>query len=550
MTVLTDVQSARIVEVYQRIGTIYGTALETGHVRNTVRDCIKAAGIYDNMPLFAGRVAPFEQTSIALPPKGKINRYILTSVQNNTKVFSKAWESLVAYSKCKKSRVHTSKLMVATFTYNKARFGNKSVKRGQGPTTSDLAPVWYDPIVESYICDYQVELAPGLIFCGEMNIEPTAVRPLQGLDAYTGRHSSIFPHVKMHMASVPSGKNEPTKFTYTTGTVTKRNYIAKKAGLKADFHHVYGGLIVEVNCRGDWFVRQLIATNKGVICDLDLKIDGKKITKGNRAKSITWGDIHEATLDPEVDKLAWGKGGMMEVLRPEFQMMHDIMDFRARNPHVSRLNQVHDRFKAYILGHDSVQEEVRGVARFLKTTSRPWCETVIVHSNHDAFFKQWLRIGDYKNDPVNAIYFLEAQLEVYKAVRDDPSGSHNLLQWAVHREFKDMFQDEENWRAPNVRFLDEDESFVLLDIEHGMHGHLGANGARGSASGMARMGRKSNRGHEHSTGILEGVYTSGLSGTNDQWYNKGPSSWSPSHIVTYCTGKRAIYTMWNGGWRA
>ncbi len=549
MASLSHAQFARIVEVYQRIGTIYGTAMETGHVRKTVRDCIKAAGIYNDKPLFAGRVAPFEQTSFPLPPKGKINRYIVTSAQNNTKVFGKAWNSLLAYSKRKDSRVHISKLMVATFTYNKARFGNKSVKKGRGPTAADLAPVWYDPIVEPYICDDQVQLAPGLVFCGEMNILPTAVRPLQGLEVYTGRHSSIFPHVKMHMASIASGKHEPTKFTYTTGTVTKRNYIAKKEGLKADFHHVYGALIVEVNCRGDWFTRQLIATNKGVICDMDLKINGNKITKGNRVKSITWGDIHEATLDKEVSRLAWGAGGMMDVLKPEFQMMHDIMDFRARNGHTAMKNMIHDRFKAWVLGHDSVQEEVRSVARFLKTTSRPWCKTVVVHSNHDVFFKQWLRIGDYKNDPVNSIYFLEAQLEVYRNIRDNPEGSHNLLKWAVEREFMNWPRHKRGY-FPKIQFLDEDESFVLLDIEHGMHGHAGSNGSRGTAQNMARMGRKANRGHEHSTGIFEGICTSGLSGTNDQWYNKGPSSWSPSHIVTYCTGKRAIYTMWNGGWRA
>ncbi len=541
MASLTDAQAARIIEVYQRVGTIYGTSLETGHKRDTIRNYIKAAGIYDDKPLFAGRVAPFEQTSFPLPSKGKINLYFVTSAQNNTKVNPKAWASFLTYSKHKTSRVETSLLMVATFTYNKASFGNKAVKRGQGPSKMDLAPIWYDPIIEDYICDDQIELAPGLVFCGEMNILPTAVRPLQGLEVYTGRHSSIFPHVKMHMASVASGKNEATKFTYTTGTVTKRNYIAKKEGLKADFHHVYGGLIIEVNHQGDWFVRQLIATNKGVICDMDLKIDGDKITKGHRVKSITWGDIHECTLDQEVAELAWGKGGMMEVLKPEYQMMHDILDFRARNGHTIKRNLIHDRFQAYIEGHDSVQKEVRGVALFLQTTSRPWCQTVIVYSNHDGFFKEWLRIGDYKNDPVNAVYFLETQLAVYKAIRDNPKGQFNILAWVVNREIDD---------ADRFRFLDEDESFILLDIEHGMHGHLGANGSKGSAFNMARMGRKVNRAHEHVASIFEGVCTTGLSGRNDQGYNVGPSSWSPSHIVTYETGKRAIYTMWNKGWRA
>lgn len=548
MLPITDAQSARILDVYQRLGTIYGTAKETGHVRKTVRDCLKACNVYDERPLFAGRIAPFEQTSFPLPKKGKINRYIITSAQNNTKVFDKAWDSLVAYSKKKETRVETSRLMVATFTYNKARFGNKSVKRGREATVADKAPVWYDPKVEDFICDDQIELAPGLIFCGEMNIEPTAVRPLSGLEIYSGRSSSIFPHVKMHMQSVASGKNEATKFIYTTGTCTKRNYIAKKAGLKADFHHVYGGLIIEVTHEGSWFVRQLIADNRGIICDLDIMIDGGKITKGNRAKSIVWGDIHEATLDEVVDRLAWGKGGMIEVLKPEFQLMHDIIDFRSRNSHTLKRGLIHDRFLAYIQGHDSVQDEVRGVAEFLKRTSQPWCKTVVVHSNHCAFFKEWLRIGDYKNDPVNAIYFLETQLEVYKAIRDHPDEPHNLLRWAVDREFQSTYS-KKGWQ-PDIKFLDEDESFVLLDIEHGMHGHQGANGSRGSAANMAKMGRKANRGHEHSTGIYEGIYTSGLSGRMNQGYNVGPSSWSHSHIVTYCNGKRAIYTMWDGKWRA
>ena len=39
--------------------------------------------------------------------------------------------------------------------------------------------------------------------------------------------------------------DEATKFNYSTGTVTQRNYIAKKEGLKAEFHHQYGALIVD-----------------------------------------------------------------------------------------------------------------------------------------------------------------------------------------------------------------------------------------------------------------------------------------------------------------
>jgi hypothetical protein len=34
-------------------------------------------------------------------------------------------------------------------------------------------------------------------------------------------------------------------------------------------------------------------------------------------------------------------------------------------------------------------------------------------------------------------------------------------------------------------------------------------------------------------------------------YNKGPSSWSHSHVITYPNGKRSIITLQkNGNWRA
>jgi len=331
------------------------------------------------------------------------------------------------------------------------------------------------------------------------------------------------------------------EFIYTTGTLTKRNYIAKKAGLKADFHHVYGAMLVEVDSDGNWFARQLIGDTKGVIYDLDLKVDDAEIFTGQRAESIVWGDIHEATVDETASRLAWGPKGMLDTLRPKSQFMHDILDFRARNGHTAQKNLIHDRFKAYIQGHDSVEEEVENVAKFLKKTSRPWCRTVIVESNHDQFMMQWLRLGSYKDDPVNAVFFLRSQLYVYESIEADPDANPQLLKWACEKFLG---------KRHEFRFLKEDESFLVKDIEHGMHGHLGPNGARGSAGNLARMGRKMNRGHEHSAGIFEGVYTSGLTGTNDQGYNKGPSSWSPSHVVTYANGKRAIITMWSSKWKA
>jgi hypothetical protein len=73
---------------------------------------------------------------------------------------------------------------------------------------------------------------------------------------------------------------------------------------------------------------------------------------------------------------------------------------------------------------------------------------------------------------------------------------------------------------------------------------------RGTPQALSRMGRKANTAHTHSAGIYNGMYVAGTSSALDMEYNKGPSSWSHSHVVTHLNGKRQIVTMWDGKWRA
>ena len=67
---------------------------------------------------------------------------------------------------------------------------------------------------------------------------------------------------------------------------------------------------------------------------------------------------------------------------------------------------------------------------------------------------------------------------------------------------------------------------------------------------LSRVEHRANIGHSHAAGILDGVYQAGTSFKLQLDYNRGPSSWSHSHIVTYESGKRAIITVRDGGWRA
>lgn len=469
---------------------------------------------------------------LPLPEPDTVKRYILTAAQNNTEVHEAFWENLLALAKH-----YDAEIFVATFSYNKNAYGKLSVKAGtKAPNDHEL---WFDPAIKPYIRDERVEIAKGLVWCGEMNILPTAVDPLEGLETYSGRKSAVFPHAKIAMRSIPTMQGEGVKLNYTTGAATLRNYIKKKAGLKAEHHHSYGAALVEVDGNGNWWVRQLEQGEDNVLYDLDVKVEDGEITTGVSVEAITWGDIHATLVDPVVEELSIGDDGMLGALKPRYQFIHDLLEGVAINHHEAK--NPHAKFKAFLRGYDVVTKELQDTNAVLRKYLRKGVQTVVVDSNHDNWLLRWLREHDYRSDPRNAVLFLEAQTEVYKQLQGGNDDFH-LVEWAMRR-----------FGCPEqVRFLRVDESFTICKkmIECGMHGHLGPNGAAGTPNNLKSVGRKANTAHTHSAGIFDGLYVAGTS-TKLRWdYAHGPSSWTQSHIVTYPNGKRTIVTMYAGKWRA
>ena len=479
-------------------------------------------------PLSGGLVEGTKILRAKLPPKGQIKRYILTSAQNNTDVNRPLWENLLALA-----AHYGAEIMVGTFSYNQNAYGQLSVKRGTKKWTGTR--LWFDPLVEPYIRDSRIEIANGLVWCGEMNIQPTAQDPLSGLETYSHRKSAIFPHAKLAMRSIATMKGEGAKLIYTTGTATLMNYIQKAAGLKAEHHHEYAFLVVEVNHAGNWWVRQVSAANDGQnIQDIDVVVADGVVSTGNRVEAITYGDIH-ATV---VDACALASSiTMRNTLRPKYQFLHDLMEGVTTNHHTAK--DPHARFKNYVRGLDSLSEELRQTINVVKCFMQGEIETVVVDSNHDSdWILRWLRESDYRLDPKNAILFLETQLEVYRAIARGDKRFHVLEH--LLRELED------------VHFLRKDESFTICNkkIECGQHGHLGANGARGNPRSLRKIGRRANTAHTHSTGIYDGLYVAGTNSRLDWDYCVGPSSWTHSNILTYPNGQRAIVTFYAGRWRA
>lgn len=486
-----------------------------------------------------------ETQTLSLPPKGKISRYFFTCAQNGTKVHKQLFDNLKALMEHYEVDPESDKvdLFISRFTYMRTGLGASGDKSSfiKREKFSDGEGIWFVPELSSYLSDRRIEVAPGLVWCGEMNILPTATRPLSGLETFTGRKSGIFPHVKIALESIPGGVNEPTKFNYTTGTITLKNYIQRKAGLKAEFHHSFGCLMVEVDSDGRWFPLQINADSEGTIYDRTIRVKNGIVDTDVDVEGITHGDCHVAQMDPDIYRVVWGKGGVVDTLRPRVQFLHDILDFQSKNHH--EVNNPFMQYKRFLNAQSNVREEVEQVSEFLTGVERDFCQTIVISSNHDYFLTRWLKEQDGRRDPQNFEFWLAMNRSVLNAIK--LFGSFDILDLALG----------EVGYAGNALIWPEDDSYVLCADAHGgiecaMHGHLGPKGSRGTPQNLARLGRRANTGHTHTAQIIDGLYVAGTYSVLRPDYVRGPSSWSHSLILTYENGKRAICTIWKGKWRA
>lgn len=457
----------------------------------------------------------------------KPGKYLITAAQNNSGVHTGFLKNLVAYAD-----FLGAELLVTGFTYNKGGF--KTV-------TKNDEDVWFASDVSRYRIDGQIRLAPSLVLCAELDVSPTAEYPLSGFERYTEGSSMILGHTKQQLESCAVLKGQRAKMLYSTGVVTLKNYIQRKAGQKAETGHTFGALVVEVKADGRWFVRQIQAEPEtGRFYDLNCVVDGGGVLfTSQHIAAINWGDHHAEKRDSAVLKVC---ADMRRELQPAINVMHDVLDFAPRNHH--NVKDPHWMFEQWAKGSEKVIDAFKSVGEVLTD----FLPALVVESNHDLAADRWLKEQCFKEDPVNALTFLELTTIKYKKIlAGEPC---NVLEEGL-KLAGFGFDDHE------VAFMRVDDSWRICEgspicpngIELGIHGHTGANGAKGSPKQFQKLGQAMNTGHTHSASIFGGVFTAGVTGALDMGYNVGASSWSHSHIVTYDNGARTIITFWGDSWR-
>lgn len=473
-------------------------------------------------PLLAAQKGAFDH--VETKPKGL---YVVTCAQNNTPVNETFFAALLRYVD-----YVGAELIICPITYNKSGFQQPA----QDYHGDDL---YYVEEVKPYLNANQIDLG-GLQVIGNANVLPTARNPLSSFESVTSNGIDIvIPATKIALKCVAALKNSTGKVMYSTGTVTERNYIMRKAGAVAATEHNIGALVIDTRSNPP-FVRQL-EQMEGFDGFYDEKIlyTSQGVSYNHNPAALQFGDVHAEKAERKQLEEA---NNLIKYYNPEHLLLHDVLDFSSRNHH--NIKDPHFVFEQTQAGN-TVAGDLKMVAKAVDSFVESGTEgrnvdnatTVhIVESNHDLAINTWLKNTDFKADPVNALTYLRCTTALYEHIESRVKRYFNMLQFAYKKIGKGKYAD-------LIRFHEVDESLMIAGVEMGCHGHTGVNGSRGSPMQFRGLGIAMNTGHTHTPSICGKCYTAGVLGALDMGYNVGPGSWKHANIITYPNGQRQILFM-------
>ena len=469
----------------------------------------------DVIPTFVGQVKASEADRPVLAGK----RFIITSAQNETAVFTPFLDNLKAFAEDQDAQ-----LIVLPVHYNTSAFS------GQAKGDHN----WYAKEVRDLLIknDHWLEFCNGINLSASTNVLPTAVMPINvALQVVGAGVAAIIGHTKQQAKTLPRMKGQAAKWAYTTGTCTIRNYVHSAIGAKAESDHAYGALLVEIcNESLEWNVRQLRGSEiDGSFYDLNVFVKDSIVYRDSDHKlGAVFGDIHGEKLNRDFyeKSLDFVKNYPINKI-----IAHDLHDFSSRNHH----NRESGHFLASMLG--------RTVAEDLQTTSQILVDfrnilydgdIIIVQSNHDDALKRWLDCNKYdpSKDPINAVTYHKLNAAVY----------NDIINKEPQRPILETALAELQLDSGMATFLNLDQSCLVHGVEVGYHGHTGTNGSRGSPAQFAKMGVPMVTGHTHSPSLIGNVTTVGCMNL-DQDYNVGMSSWDLCHAVIYPNGYTSLIRL-------
>jgi hypothetical protein len=334
-------------------------------------------------------------------------RYVITSAQNATEVHTNFLQCLHTYI-----NHNDAQLIIIPYRYK-----NPSAVTSVMEQNND----WWVESIKEFLCDSEIVLHPTITVMGHIKITPTATVPLSSMEGETGSSSAIYGHPKIQLMTVPTPSKLLPKILTTTGSITVQNYSDSKTGHKGYFHHSFSAIVVEIDEYDNPHIRHIHADDvTGAFYDCDKYYTATEVTENHRAAGLITGDSHAIFADPSVVNATFrDKKSIVNTLRPQYVIYHDILDFYSRNHHHKDDLQGYSKI---LHKRDCVEAELQITADFIDENTHPDVINVIVKSNHDEALSRWLREADIRKDPANGRFFHYMRYHQFKNVEKTETG--------------------------------------------------------------------------------------------------------------------------------
>lgn len=444
-----------------------------------------------------------------------IEKYIITSAVNNSKVFEKGLKTLENYAD-----YQNATLLVLPLKYNPSRLSQDEIV--------------YDDKISLYLQYQDFSLHGKISVLPEINIIPTAIKPLQGLASLGHESHTLIASPRLHLDTIPTMDRYHPKFILTTGCITEENYTISKLGAKANFHHTYGAVIVEVDTSKDYIhFRQVSIDDDGVMNDIDTKYTPETVLKA-KVDAVVMGDIHEMFLAELVkEKGLFGNDSLVKTCKPDYIVYHDLLDQYTESHH----NQ-NSAFRKYMIANEGVNivQEVNSAVDFVqRTLDELNAVPIIASSNHNSHLTQWLERTDWKNYPTIARDILKynmMMLDEIDAVDNVDAKIPDLFRLILLERF-----------GSDIIALDYNENMKISSFEIALHGDKGVNGTRTLGNIHNHINTKLISAHSHSAKRIDGHIVVGTSSELDRNYTYGLSTWSYTHAIIHNNNKAQLITQ-------
>jgi len=374
------------------------------------------------------------------------------------------------------------------------------------------------------------------IHLSSIRITAKQINPHTGLARFVqGEGSAIFGSPKQNLDYIPVSNVKYPHALMSTGAITVPNYSTSRgnslrSAFIAQYDHVIGAIIVEIQDDKIYHFRQVQAASDGSFADL-----GKLYKASGKVEKIQtkliMGDYHAGQHDPAAVK-AWSE--LADHVQADEVFFHDLFNGLSVDHHSQ--HKIITLAKRSKDGRLSLEKELEITGKELDywANKKSVKRLTIIKSNHDEFLDRWAQEARFSRDPFN----FEAGCKIAASMLAGSDALETGLK---------LYAKIKNWNK--LHFLKRDQDYKIADIVCGAHGDKGPNGSRGTKANLENSYGKCVIGHSHTPGILRGVWQVGTTSLFDLDYNVGPSSWMHTSCLVYPNGQRQLINSIQGSWR-